>query len=274
MYKSPSAFVPISYSAWWHICHKYMATKLGTEAASKANQGQGLETRPCKPSLKASVWQQNLHPQSTAGPVLSCPLPPPFPENKNKGWSLWCLLHFCWWECDLNTKDFSYFECMYPFEFLGCLSLLNLKSFKHITPISIVILVLEIGLKKLNNSLRKIDSIGTNKTLITLVPILIICHNIQFGLNKNDGLQECGSACFQSFSDFTYKRTEVKDKSFRDFFSLLSFSKSWTQCFFNQKFKKDQHLFWMIFFFYWSWFDMHLDEIPAEREKLNFGYSG
>lgn len=93
---------------------------------------------------------------------------------------------------------------MYPFEFLGCLSLLNLKSFKHITPVSIVILILQIDFKKLNNLLRKINS--TTKTLITLVPILIICHRIQFGLNKNDGLQECVSASFQPFSDFIYKK--------------------------------------------------------------------
>lgn len=192
------------YSALWHIHHMYMATKLGTEAASKADQGQGLEAHPCKPSLKASVWQQNLPPQSTVVSVRSCPLFPVFPEHKNKGWSLWSLHHFSWWECDRNTKDFSYFECMYPFEFLGCLSLLNLKSFKRITPVSIVILILQIDFKKLNNLLRKINS--TTKTLITLVPILIICHGIQFGLNKNDGLQECVSASFQPFSDFIYKK--------------------------------------------------------------------
>lgn len=43
------------------------------------------------------------------------------------------------------------------------------------------------------------------------------------------------------------KRTEVRDQSFSDFLSLLSFPKSWAQCLFNKKFVKNQPLFWMIF---------------------------
>lgn len=50
-----------------------------------------------------------------------------------------------------------------------------------------------------------------NETLITLIPILIICHKIKFQLNKNDELQEYDLTCFASFSYFLLKKKKSEE---------------------------------------------------------------
>lgn len=73
-----------------------------------------------------------------------------------------------------------------------------------------------------------------NETLITLIPILIICHKIKFQLNKNDELQEYDLTCFASFSYFLLKKKKVKNHSsdFFFFFSLPSLPVSVSTVFF------------------------------------------
>lgn len=155
----------------------------------------------------------------------------------------------------------SYFQCIYLPGFLKCLSLLNLKSFNHITSVSIVNPILPIDFKKLNNLLRKINSTGMNETLISLIPNLIICREIKFQLNKKWWTPRIRFNLLCIFFWFYVK------KKWRIialiFFCLPSLPVSAGIVFFCRKLNQTVTLS--------GWFDVYLSETSTERQKYKLG---